>query len=99
MKEITLLTFLFLLFFSASVFAQEAPESNEYTAEEAAGEEEIAPEDIFVMEDMEVVESVQDNTGMGKTEVPKDILENMPAGDGNVTDILRVLPSVQYDND
>jgi hypothetical protein len=82
--------FMAFLFSFFLVFAQEI---------DIEMEEEIDTEDIFIMEDVDVVESVQDNTGMGKTEVPKEILVKMPAGDGNITDIMRILPSVQHDND
>jgi hypothetical protein len=74
---------LFLLFFTA-VFAEDsAPETDD---------------DATLIIDVEVRERVHEDAVVGKTEIPRDVLENMPKGDGTVSDLIRVAPGVQYDN-
>jgi hypothetical protein len=78
------LFFLFIL--SGAAIAEETPASAE-TEEE---------EEIFVIDDVEVRGKLSGDS-LGKTEIPRELLKNMPKGDGSVTDLLRAAPSVQYD--
>ncbi len=87
----------FLLSPASSVRAEESP------SQPAAGEEENSGadglEDVFIMEDMDVVETINEGKTPGKTEIPREIIENVPSGNGGITDILTVAPGVQFSED
>lgn len=52
--------------------------------------------DLFIMDDMNVIERVDVKAEVGKTEIPREMIQYMPKGNGNVTDLLRAAPGVQY---
>lgn len=53
--------------------------------------------DLFYMEDVDVRARVIRNDFTGRTEIPRELIRNMPAGNGGVTDMLQFAPGVQYD--
>ncbi|MDR2400985.1 MAG: TonB-dependent receptor plug domain-containing protein, partial [Deferribacteraceae bacterium] len=67
-----------------------------YAEEETEEIGETGDEEILVLDDVEVKERLSGGN-LGKTEIPRELLKNMPKGDGTVSDLLRVAPSVQYD--
>ncbi len=56
-------------------------------------------EDFFDMGDVNVVEKLNKLENTGKTTIPRDFIENLPTGNGNITDILKIVPGVQFSND
>jgi hypothetical protein len=89
MSKIFFLSVLFFLFIGA-VCAEEIGLAVE------TEEVEQAEDEIFNLEDMEVKERLSGGN-LGKTEIPRELLQNMPKSDGTVSDLLRTAPSVQYD--
>ena len=91
-KSIKLMIFFMLsilLLFAVTVFAEENTDnSSEYDIE-----------DTFIMEDMDVIESIGEGADSGTVEIPRDIIKYVPAGNGGITDILTVAPSVQFDEE
>lgn len=91
-KSIKLMIFFMLsilLLFAAVVFAEENKDnSSEYDIE-----------DTFIMEDMDVIESIGEGADSGTVEIPRDMIKYVPAGNGGITDILTVAPSVQFDEE
>lgn len=84
-----------LLFFSSAVLAEENKDnSSEYIADNSSDED---IEDTFIMEDMDIVESIGEGADSGTVELPRDIIKYVPSGNGGVTDILTVAPSIQFD--
>ncbi len=53
-------------------------------------------EETFIMEDMDVVETIGEGADSGIVEIPREIIKYIPAGNGGVTDIISVAPGVQY---
>ncbi len=56
-------------------------------------------EEVFVMEDMDVVETINDGKEPGKTEIPREIIDYLPTGNGGITDVLTIVPGVQFSED
>lgn len=79
--------FIFFTFFAVESYADNQEENNKEV------------EDVFIMQDMDVIETFTDGKIQGKTEIPREIIHNIPAGNGSITDILTVVPSVQFSND
>lgn len=52
--------------------------------------------DLFIMDDVQVKEKVQ-RPEMGRTDIPREFIRNMPRGNNNITDMLSIMPSVQFD--
>ncbi len=53
-------------------------------------------EDTFIMEDMDVIETIGEGADSGVTEIPRDMIELIPSGNQGVTDILKIAPGVQF---
>lgn len=66
-------------------------------AQEQKTDSDMDVEDTFIMEDMDVVESIGEGADSGIVEIPRDIIKYIPSGNGGVTDIISVAPGVQYD--
>ena len=66
-------------------------------AQEQETDSDMDVEDTFIMEDMDVVESIGEGADSGIVEIPRDIIKYIPSGNGGVTDIISVAPGVQYD--
>jgi hypothetical protein len=73
---------LVLLFFTAAFAEDTVPERDD---------------DAALIIDVEVRERVHEDAVVGRTEIPREVLENMPKGDGTISDLLRVAPGIQYD--
>ena len=56
-------------------------------------------EDTFIMEDMDVIETIGEGADSGITEIPRDMIELIPSGNQGVTDILKIAPGVQFSED
>ena len=56
-------------------------------------------EDFFDMGDVNVIENLNKLENTGKTTIPRDFIENLPTGNGNITDVLKIVPGVQFSND
>jgi hypothetical protein len=87
-----------LIFMSASfyVYAQDNV-SQTSDARENADAPTVPDEEVFFMEDYEVLEKVEKFTDVGRTDIPREFIENLPRGNGGVTDILQYAPGVQFD--
>jgi beta-galactosidase beta subunit len=53
-------------------------------------------EDLYELEQVEVRHKIEDSQ-IGKTEIPREIIKSLPIGNGNITDLLRIAPGVQFD--
>ena len=87
LKYIVRTAFAVLIFFqtNSNLFADDniTPAADNYTIE-----------DIFTLEDVEVRAKFREQNASGKTSITREYIHQLPAGNGNVTDILRFAPSV-----
>ncbi|MCD8492586.1 MAG: TonB-dependent receptor plug domain-containing protein [Geovibrio sp.] len=49
-----------------------------------------------MLDDVDVVESYKELNKSGRTEIPREYIDNLPQGNSNITDLLRMAPSVQF---
>ena len=54
-------------------------------------------EDTYYLDDINVVETVGAGADSGITEINRDIIRSIPSGNQGITDILKVAPGVQFD--
>ncbi len=69
-------------------------DNSTYTNDDAS--DFFSGDDYYELEDIEITEQVFNDTDLGKTSLPRVYIENMPKGNGGITDLLRAVPSVQY---
>ncbi|QAR33789.1 hypothetical protein EP073_10345 [Geovibrio thiophilus] len=67
-----------------------------YAAYAADISDNISEADILVLDEVDVVESYKELNKSGRTEIPREYIENLPKGNANITDLLRMAPSVQF---
>jgi hypothetical protein len=77
---------------SVSIYAQDVslPGNGQTPSNETEPDEEI-----FMMDDLRVTEKVY-RQDMGRTDIPREFIKNMPKGNGNITDLLTIVPGVQF---
>jgi hypothetical protein len=52
--------------------------------------------DLYILDEVEVRHKITESK-IGKTEIPREFIKSLPGGNGDVTDLLRVAPGIQYD--
>lgn len=80
------LTALLISFYCLSASAADNTSEEKYTAD-----------DVFILDDVEVRERFREKNVSGKTEITREYIDLLPKGNGNITDLLRMAPSVQFD--
>lgn len=56
-------------------------------------------DDVYIMEDMDVIETFSDGKTPGQTQISREMIDNLPAGNGSITDLLTIVPGVQFSED
>ncbi len=56
-------------------------------------------DDFYELEDMEITDEILNDNDVGRTVLPRVYIENAPKGNGGVTDLLRAVPSIQFDEE
>ena len=58
-----------------------------------------AEEELYVLDEMHVVETVGEGEDPGVTEISRDIIKAIPSGNQGITDMLKIAPGVQFSED
>ena len=105
MKIKALLIILFTLFIPYISFSEgnNTEYSEEYIDDEfndySYGVDFISDEDVYVLENISVVEFIGEGEDSGVTEIPREVIKTIPSGNQGVTDLLKVAPGVQFSED
>ena len=60
---------------------------------------EVTGDDVYLLEDIDVVETVGEGSDSGVTEISREIIRNIPSGNQGITDMLKIAPGVQFSED